>query len=76
MPMESKINEIVYDVTLEPGEVLSIPPNVGKIIGPGHWLVCIKPAEESFSEHVRDHAAFLNSYSVEDEGLYDDYSAG
>jgi len=25
---------------------------------------------------VRDHAAFLNSYAPEDEGLYDDYSAG
>jgi predicted DNA-binding antitoxin AbrB/MazE fold protein len=27
-------------------------------------------------ELVRDHAAFLNSYAPEDEGLYDDYSAG
>lgn len=25
---------------------------------------------------VRDHSAFLNSYLPEDEGLYDDYSAG
>ena len=25
---------------------------------------------------VRDHSAFLNSYTPEDEGLYDDYSAG
>jgi hypothetical protein len=25
---------------------------------------------------VRNHSAFLNSYSPEDEGLYDDYSAG
>jgi predicted DNA-binding antitoxin AbrB/MazE fold protein len=28
------------------------------------------------SEILRDHSAFLNSYSPEDEGLYDDYSAG
>jgi predicted DNA-binding antitoxin AbrB/MazE fold protein len=27
-------------------------------------------------ETVRDHSAFLNSYTPEDEGLYDDYSAG
>jgi hypothetical protein len=25
---------------------------------------------------VRNHTAFLNSYTPEDEGLYDDYSAG
>jgi predicted DNA-binding antitoxin AbrB/MazE fold protein len=25
---------------------------------------------------VRSHAAFLSSYTPEDEGLYDDYSAG
>jgi predicted DNA-binding antitoxin AbrB/MazE fold protein len=25
---------------------------------------------------VREHTAFLNSYAPEDEGLYDDYSAG
>jgi predicted DNA-binding antitoxin AbrB/MazE fold protein len=27
-------------------------------------------------EIVRDHSAFLNGYAPEDEGLYDDYSAG
>ena len=26
--------------------------------------------------HPRDHSAFLNSYAAEDEGLYDDCSAG
>lgn len=30
----------------------------------------------SSSDVVRDHSAFLNSYAPEDEGLYDDYSAG
>jgi len=30
------------------------------------------PAKEA----TRDHTAFLNSYAPEDEGLYDDYSAG
>ncbi len=28
------------------------------------------------SEFVRDHSSLLNSYAPEDEGLYDDYSAG
>jgi predicted DNA-binding antitoxin AbrB/MazE fold protein len=31
---------------------------------------------KSAPQLVRDHAAFLNSYAPEDEGLYDDYSAG
>ncbi|MCI0334284.1 MAG: antitoxin family protein [Planctomycetes bacterium] len=30
----------------------------------------------SLDQLVRDHSAFLNSYAPEDEGLYDDYSAG
>ena len=31
---------------------------------------------EDVRDSVRNHAAFLNSYAPEDEGLYDDYSAG
>jgi hypothetical protein len=27
-------------------------------------------------EPIRDHAAFLNGYTPEDEGLYDDYESG
>lgn len=46
-----------------------------------HQVVSIAistPSEEGRSpgELVRDHSAFLNSYVPEDEGLYDDYSAG
>jgi predicted DNA-binding antitoxin AbrB/MazE fold protein len=33
-------------------------------------------APDAAGEVVRDHSAFLNSYAPEDEGLYDDYSAG
>jgi predicted DNA-binding antitoxin AbrB/MazE fold protein len=33
-------------------------------------------APDSSARIVRDHSAFLNSYAPEDEGLYDDYSAG
>jgi predicted DNA-binding antitoxin AbrB/MazE fold protein len=32
--------------------------------------------ESGSREVVREHSAFLNSYAPEDEGLYDDYSAG
>jgi predicted DNA-binding antitoxin AbrB/MazE fold protein len=41
-------------------------------------LAISTPAESAGSEGawVRDHTAFLNSFAPEDEGLYDDYSAG
>jgi hypothetical protein len=70
--MQSKLAEITYDIELKPGEHLSLPEDLSQIVGPGHWLVSIRPANGS----VRNHSAFLNSYAPEDEGLYDDYSAG
>jgi hypothetical protein len=74
--MESKPFEITYDVQLLPGEALSLPKEAAAIVGPGHWLVSIRPADDnSDRQFVRDHTAFLNSYSAEDEGLYDDYSS-
>lgn len=71
--MQSKITEITYDVKLQPGEAVALPEGIKNIVGPGHWVVSIKPAGNG---EVRDHTAFLNSYGPEDEGLYDDYSAG
>jgi predicted DNA-binding antitoxin AbrB/MazE fold protein len=46
-----------------------------------HQVVSLSISTESDESHssnevVRDHSAFLNSYAPEDEGLYDDYSAG
>ena len=71
--MESKITEITYDVHLLPGEELSLPEEATEILGPGHWTVSIRPADD---ETLRDHASFSNSYAPEDEGLYDENSAG
>ena len=75
--MQTKLTEITYDVQLQPGEALSLPKDAAEILGPGHWLVSIRPAEnDSPHSALRNHAAFLNSYVPEDDGLYDDYSAG
>ena len=77
MLMETKLTELTYDVELLPGEPLLLPKDAAKIVGPGHWLVSIRPADPSSgSKAIRDHSAFLNGYAPEDEGLYDDYSAG
>jgi len=75
--MQSHLTEITYNVELQAGEELSLPQDVAAILGPGHWLVTIKPADSSSDGgSVRDHVAFLNSFAPEDEGLYDDYSTG
>jgi len=75
--MDTKPTEITYDVHLQPGEPLALPKDAADILGPGHWLISIRPVDQaSQGEPVRDHGAFLNSYVPEDEGLYDDYSSG
>jgi hypothetical protein len=74
--MQSKFAELVYDIRLLPGETLRLPEEAAGILGPGHWLVSIRSLDDNSHEPVRDHTAFLNSYSPEDDGLYDDYSAG
>jgi hypothetical protein len=75
--MDSASGELAYDIQLQLGEALSLPKEAAKIVGPGHWLVSIRPVDHAAKEPTyRDHAAFLNSYAPEDEGLYDDYSAG
>jgi hypothetical protein len=38
-------------------------------IGEGKWLITLQP-----NLTTRSHNSFLNSYSPEDEGLYDDYT--
>jgi hypothetical protein len=70
--MDNKVLEIVYEIELREGEVLSLPQNAKEIIGPGQWTVSIRPSDQP---PMRSHEAFLNSYSAEDDGLYDDYSA-
>ncbi len=52
--MESKFIEITFDVQLQPGEPLYLPQDAAAIIGPGHWLVSIRPADTP----VRDHGDF------------------
>ena len=75
MPTQSA--EMTYDIQLKPGEAMTLPAEAAKILGPGHWLVSIRPIDaQPAIDGCRDHSAFLNSYSQEDEGLYDDYPTG
>lgn len=72
--MDTQSSELTYEIHLQPGEALSLPANAEAIIGPGHWVVSIRRAEDGGA--TRDHSAFLSGYAPKDEGLYDDYPAG
>ncbi len=68
--MKEQLKHLAFEVELQPGERLSIPPSLIERVGPGRWVVTIEPAEE---DGTRNYSAFLNGYAAEDEGLYDDY---
>jgi D-lyxose ketol-isomerase len=73
--MKSQPVNLTYEIELQPGEHLTLPPEVTELIGAGRWLITIQPASvSSSSQSIRNHTAFLNSYILEDEGLYDDYT--
>jgi hypothetical protein len=70
--MQDQLVHLAYEVELQPGEKLQLPPGMAEQVGPGRWLITVQPADSS-REAIRQHSAFLNSYAPEDEGLYDDY---
>ncbi|MCY7323917.1 MAG: hypothetical protein LH660_19485 [Phormidesmis sp. CAN_BIN36] len=73
--MRSQSIKLTYEIDLQPGELLALPPELTASIGAGRWLVTIQPVSSSaVSLPTRHHDAFLNSYAPEDEGLYDDYT--
>ena len=74
--MSTSTSQLTCEIELQPGERFRSPAALVDSVGPGHWRVTISPlAAAATRESVRDHAAFLNSYVAEDEGLYDDYPA-
>jgi hypothetical protein len=72
--MKSQPVNLTYEVELQPGERLTLPPELTTLIGSGRWLITIQPAPSSPQPSIRDHTAFLDSYISDDEGLYDDYT--
>jgi hypothetical protein len=64
------------EIELQTGEKLALPDEIVDRIGAGRWLISIVSIVETANlPTTRYHDAFLNSYTSEDEGLYDDYSA-
>ena len=73
--MKSFLNNLTYEIELQPGENLTLPESLVAQVGAGSWIVTIRP-KPKLTDEIRDHQAFLNGYAPEDEGLYDDYPIG
>ena len=69
--MKDNVISLSYEIELQPGEKLSLPPALVESVGAGRWLITVQPVVEN-STPIRTHAAFLRGFAAEDEGLYDD----
>jgi hypothetical protein len=65
--MKDQLVQMTYEIELRPGEKLTLPQSLQESVGPGRWLLTVRPIN-----NIRDHTAFLNGYDPADEGLYDD----
>ncbi|MFM7291786.1 MAG: hypothetical protein ACKO6B_11215, partial [Planctomycetia bacterium] len=86
--MDSLPDVLLFEVTVEPGQRLTLPEKALEEVGAGRWLVSIRRsagqdvtaagshANSGLAGEIRGHDAFLRSYSDEDESLYDDCAAG
>jgi hypothetical protein len=70
--MKDQLIEVAYTVELEAGEKLTLPPNLVETVGPGRWVLTVRPWMGMGTQPTRRHDAFLNGYAPEDEGLYED----
>jgi hypothetical protein len=70
--MKQEPSQLTFTVELAPGEKLTLPHALVESVGPGRWLLTVRPWTGAPMPPVRCHDAFLNGYAPEDEGLYDD----
>jgi hypothetical protein len=73
--MRSEPVSLTFEVELEPGEELRLPPELLKCVRGGRWVINLRPATQRWRE-VEDPTGFLSAYVPEDEGLYDDLVPG
>lgn len=72
--MKSSLINLTYEIEIRSGETLILPQSLLDQVGEGSWIISIQP--KSPQAEIRVHNAFLNGYTQEDEGLYDDYPIG
>ncbi len=70
--MKEHLRHLSFEIELQPGEKLTLPPALIDGVGAGRWVITIQPVDDT-DLPIRGHDAFLNGYTAEDEGLYDDY---
>jgi len=70
--MKDNLLEVSYSVELEEGEKLALPEALAETVGPGRWILTVRPWTDGGTLPVRRHDAFLSGYAPEDEGLYED----
>ena len=68
--MKVHLRHLEYEIELQPGEKLTLPPALIESIGPGRWVITVQSAV--VGTPIRSHGAFLNGYAANDESLYDD----
>ena len=69
--MTNNEEDLAITVNIRPGERLSLPADLLDKVGPGRWIVTVRPLGGPPSA-ARRHDAFLSGYAPSDEGLYDD----
>lgn len=75
--MNDQQDTFAVTIELRKGERLLLPPELVEKVGPGRWLVTIRPSEgPKGAPEIRRHDAFLSGYAAEDEGLYDELALG
>jgi hypothetical protein len=70
--MKDHLIEVAYTVELAAGEKLTLPSALVETVGPGRWILSVRPWTTRGAAPIRRHDAFLNGYAPEDEGLYED----
>ncbi len=71
--MKDNLKNLAFEIELQLGERLTLPPALLDCVGPGRWIITIEAV--TGAAPIRGHDAFLNGYCAEDEGLYDDHPA-
>ena len=66
--MKDEMVRMTCEIELQLGEQLRLPEALTAGIGPGRWRLTVQLVRRP---PVRNHAAFLNGYAPEVEGLYD-----
>jgi hypothetical protein len=71
--MQSNLVSLTYEIEIRPGDKLELPEALVKGVGPGRWVLNVRPAGRAgLRRKYLGQNGFLNSYAPEDEGLYDD----